>query len=48
MRDTDKQDFFLSDQDFDAFEKLLDVSPKDIKVLKDLFKEKAPWEEKNE
>lgn len=40
----DRRDFFLSDQDFDAFEKALKTPPKDIKTLKALFKEKAPWE----
>lgn len=40
----DRRDFFLSDQDFEAFEKILNSPPRDIKTLKALFKEKAPWE----
>lgn len=40
----DRKDFFLNEQDFDAFEKMLNAPPRDIKVLKALFKEKAPWE----
>lgn len=40
----DRRDFILSDQDFDAFKKMLDTPPKEIQVLKALFKEKAPWE----
>lgn len=40
----DRKDFFLNEKDFDAFEKILNSSPRDIKTLKILFKEKAPWE----
>ena len=40
----DRQDFFLSDNDFDDFKKMLDAPPKKISALKVLFKEKAPWE----
>lgn len=40
----DRQDFFLNDNDFDAFKKILDASPKEIPALKALLKEKAPWE----
>lgn len=40
----DRQDFFLSDKDFDAFKKMLDAPPKEIPALKALLKEKAPWE----
>lgn len=40
----DRQDFFLSDKDFDIFKKMLDASPKEIPELKALLKEKAPWE----
>ncbi|MBI2791145.1 MAG: DUF1778 domain-containing protein [Gammaproteobacteria bacterium] len=40
----DRKDFFLNEKDFDAFEKMLNSPPRDIKTLKALFKEKAPWE----
>ncbi len=40
----DRKDFFLNTQDFEAFEKMLSSPPRDIKALKALFKEKAPWE----
>jgi uncharacterized protein (DUF1778 family) len=40
----DRKDFFLSEKDFDAFEKMLSAPPRDLKTLKALFKEKAPWE----
>ncbi|MBS0290304.1 MAG: DUF1778 domain-containing protein [Proteobacteria bacterium] len=40
----DRRDFFLSDQNFDAFKKMLNTPPKEIQVLKALFREKAPWE----
>jgi uncharacterized protein (DUF1778 family) len=39
-----RRDFFLDTRDFDEFEKVLNSSPQDIKTLKTLFKEKAPWE----
>lgn len=40
----DRKDFFLNNQDFETFEKILNAPPRDIKALKALFKEKAPWE----
>ena len=40
----DRRDFFLNEEDFNLFEKMLNSPPRDIKVLKALFKEKAPWE----
>jgi len=40
----DRRDFFLNDEDYDDFMKLLNAPPRDIKTLKALFKEKAPWE----
>jgi uncharacterized protein (DUF1778 family) len=40
----DRRDFFLSEEDFQAFEKMLNAPPRSIKALQDLFKEKAPWE----
>ncbi len=39
-----RRDFFLNDRDFKEFEKILNSPPRDIKTLKALFKEKAPWE----
>lgn len=40
----DRRDFFLDEQDFDKFEKILSSKPRTIKELKALFKDKAPWE----
>jgi len=40
----DRRDFFLSDNDFSAFKKVLDAPAQEIPLLKVLFKEKAPWE----
>jgi uncharacterized protein (DUF1778 family) len=39
-----RRDFFLSEHDFKAFSKILNSPARDIKTLKTLFKEKAPWE----
>lgn len=40
----DRRDFFLSEKDFNAFEEILNAPPQDLKKLKTLLKEKAPWE----
>lgn len=40
----DRQDFFLSEEDFNAFKEILNAPPQDSAKLKALLKEKAPWE----
>lgn len=40
----DRRDFFLSEEDFNAFEEILNSPPQDLTKLKTLLKEKAPWE----
>lgn len=39
-----RRNILLNEKDFDDFEKLLNSPPRDIKTIKALFKEKAPWE----
>ena len=39
-----RRNFFLNEQDFATFESILQSPARDIKTLKALFKEKAPWE----
>lgn len=39
-----RKEFFLNEEDFQAFQAILKAPPKKIEALKTLFKEKAPWE----
>ena len=40
----DRRDFFLSEEDFNAFEEILNAPSQDLTKLKAMLKEKAPWE----